>query len=142
MAAWPLASAICSAVPPCWLRGSVLAPACSSSCTHSVDNRLVLEQQAHYGVLALRRSHNESGAALGAAQVDAGTALQQLIRHAQLPTMRGRVQQPDPHHGDAGRRLGCVLPEELSNGGAASELGQLQRRAAVLAAQLGACASL
>eukprot|EP00964_Phaeocystis_antarctica_P032588 scaffold18451_cov73-Phaeocystis_antarctica.AAC.4 len=61
-----------------------------------VDTRLVLEQQAHQGVLAHRRTHHESGAPLGAAQVDVGTALQQLVSHAQLPTSRGRVQQPVP----------------------------------------------
>eukprot|EP00964_Phaeocystis_antarctica_P041091 scaffold23492_cov65-Phaeocystis_antarctica.AAC.1 len=63
-----------------------------------VETRLVLEQQAHHGVLTLRRRYHESGAALGAAQVDASTALQQLLRHAQAPTTRGQVQQPEPVH--------------------------------------------
>eukprot|EP00964_Phaeocystis_antarctica_P113986 scaffold77959_cov64-Phaeocystis_antarctica.AAC.5 len=35
MAAWPLASVSPSAVSPSWSRSSVLAPAASSSCTHS-----------------------------------------------------------------------------------------------------------
>eukprot|EP00964_Phaeocystis_antarctica_P036903 scaffold21068_cov66-Phaeocystis_antarctica.AAC.7 len=61
-----------------------------------VDTRLVLEQQARHGVLAHRRSHHKSGDVRGAAQVDAGTALQQFLRHAQAPTLRGCVQQPEP----------------------------------------------
>eukprot|EP00964_Phaeocystis_antarctica_P024397 scaffold13667_cov68-Phaeocystis_antarctica.AAC.11 len=104
---WPLFSASWDAVSPSRSRSSVLAPACSSSCTHSVwpsqvapiravDARLVLEQQAHHGVLALRRSRHESGAVIDATQVDAGTALQQLLRHMQAPSSSGRVQQPAP----------------------------------------------
>eukprot|EP00964_Phaeocystis_antarctica_P157281 scaffold127404_cov75-Phaeocystis_antarctica.AAC.3 len=42
------------------------------------------------------RSPQESGEFAGAAQVNAGTALQQLLCHAQLPGRRRRVQQPDP----------------------------------------------
>eukprot|EP00964_Phaeocystis_antarctica_P109852 scaffold74268_cov74-Phaeocystis_antarctica.AAC.3 len=107
MAAWPSSSANVGAVWPRWSRSSVLAPAASSSCTHSfwpslaaiiraVHARPVLEQQAYHGVLASSRSQHESGAVHGTAQVDTGTALQQLLRHAQLPTFRGRVQQPAP----------------------------------------------
>eukprot|EP00964_Phaeocystis_antarctica_P163031 scaffold138427_cov66-Phaeocystis_antarctica.AAC.4 len=36
MAAWPVISAPCSTVKPCWSRSSMLAPASSSSCTHSM----------------------------------------------------------------------------------------------------------
>ena len=57
-----------------------------------VDACVVLEQQAHHGDLALHRSRHESGAAARTAQVDAGTALQQLLRYVQLPTTRGDVQ--------------------------------------------------
>eukprot|EP00964_Phaeocystis_antarctica_P070511 scaffold42947_cov71-Phaeocystis_antarctica.AAC.3 len=225
MAVWPWLSAICSVVSPSWSRRSVLAPASSSACTHSVDARLVLEQQAHHGVLALPRRHHERRAVMSA-QVDAGAALQQLLRHAQVSISCGRVQQPDsalvalcsgaadmyrqphrrwpgggrhgrglshilqvrwpeqhglclaihrhripplgrivaPRHatlpvelgprqevvdahaaarevgrggGGGGRRLGCVLPEQLGNGGVAFGFGELQRRVAVLVAQLG-----
>eukprot|EP00964_Phaeocystis_antarctica_P002234 scaffold1158_cov66-Phaeocystis_antarctica.AAC.4 len=82
MAVWPLLSAVSSAVWP-------------SQSRSSVDARLVFEQQVHHRVLADSRSHYESGRVLGCAQVDAGTALQQLLSHAQAPTRRGRVQQPE-----------------------------------------------
>eukprot|EP00964_Phaeocystis_antarctica_P107303 scaffold72053_cov63-Phaeocystis_antarctica.AAC.8 len=59
-----------------------------------VDARLVLKQQAHHGVLARHRSHYDSGDVPGTAQVDAGTTLQQLLCHAQLPIRHGHVQQP------------------------------------------------
>eukprot|EP00964_Phaeocystis_antarctica_P032587 scaffold18451_cov73-Phaeocystis_antarctica.AAC.3 len=61
-----------------------------------VDARLVLEQQAYHGILTHRRRHHESCATPGVAQFHAGTALQQLLRHAQAPTLRGRMQQPAP----------------------------------------------
>eukprot|EP00964_Phaeocystis_antarctica_P002235 scaffold1158_cov66-Phaeocystis_antarctica.AAC.5 len=53
----------------------------------------MLEQQTHRGVMAIRHSNNESSGFLVPVQVDAGTALQQLRHHAQVPTTRGRVQQ-------------------------------------------------
>jgi len=54
----------------------------------------VLDQQAHDRVLLARRRKHERCRVAGAAQVDGGAALQQLLRHQQAATRRGRVQQP------------------------------------------------
>eukprot|EP00964_Phaeocystis_antarctica_P109851 scaffold74268_cov74-Phaeocystis_antarctica.AAC.2 len=61
-----------------------------------VDTRPMLEQQAHHGMITQLRSHHDRRAGLRAAQVDAGTALQQLLHHAQLPIRHGHVQQTEP----------------------------------------------
>eukprot|EP00964_Phaeocystis_antarctica_P107302 scaffold72053_cov63-Phaeocystis_antarctica.AAC.7 len=73
MAAWPWVSATCSAVYPGWLRSSMLAPASSSSCTHSfwpsatANIRAVAPSVVCTSILALCSSSRRTMASLPSA---------------------------------------------------------------------------
>eukprot|EP00964_Phaeocystis_antarctica_P004695 scaffold2548_cov66-Phaeocystis_antarctica.AAC.2 len=94
VAAWPWASAYCSAVRPASSSSSVLALARSRARTHDFcPAGRVLQQDEQDGEEAFGRSIHERGDAEVGLQVDARASLQQLPHHLQLVAGCGGVYQ-------------------------------------------------
>eukprot|EP00964_Phaeocystis_antarctica_P041092 scaffold23492_cov65-Phaeocystis_antarctica.AAC.2 len=164
MAAWPSVSASCSAARPFWLRSSMLAPACSSSCTQSMLPtpmaciRAVAATASCKSMLALCSSSRRTMArwpipAANMRAVAPSAPCKSTLTPRFSSSFATRRRPPDaarcssprpssdsrqPRSGGSGRQPRSVLSEQLDDGGVAFGLGRLQRRLTVLAAQLGA----